>query len=191
MNECCPFCRAPHPYSDEEARKRYRKRMDLNDAEAFCTLAMQHREGGYGLPRDENTIADLLKGGAELGSPEAHYHLAASYHRGEGVEQDINKAFHHWKVAAIGGHEIARHLLGGMELEQNGNIDRAMKHFMISAKCGSDDSMKAVGKGYKTGHVTKDEYASTLRAHQFSVDEMKNESRDKPVAFRRNMESGS
>ena len=43
-----------------------------------------------------------------------------------------------------------------------------MKHFMIAAKAGFDLSLKEVGEGYKRGHVTKDEYAQTLRAYKAS-----------------------
>ena len=35
------------------------------------------------------------------------------------------------------------------------------EHYMIAAKSGYDNSLKAVGVGYKAGHVTKDEYAIT------------------------------
>jgi len=34
-----------------------------------------------------------------------------------------------------------------------------------------------VSEGYTDGHVTKDEYANTLRAHRASQDEMKSEQR--------------
>ena len=50
---------------------------------------------------------------------------------------------------------------------------QAMKHFMIAANAGYEDSLKFVSEGYKTGWVTKDEYESTLRAHKDSLDEMK------------------
>ena len=45
-------------------------------------------------------------------------------------------------------------------------MDRAMKHFMIAAKIGCDASLEEVSERYKAGHVTKDEYASTLRAYK-------------------------
>ena len=37
------------------------------------------------------------------------------------------------------------------------------------------------------GHVTKDQYANTLREYQKSQDEMKSEARDKARAIRRQM----
>ncbi len=48
----------------------------------------------------------------------------------------MNKANHHWKLAAIGGHEKARFNLGSMDYNDD-NIDRAMKHYIIAAKSTS------------------------------------------------------
>lgn len=58
-----------------------------------------------------------------------------------------------------------------------GRMNLAMKHFMMAARSGADNSLKQIGLGYKAGHVTKDDYASTLRAHKASQDEMKSEQR--------------
>ena len=78
----------------------------------------------------------------------------------------------------MGGHEFARSALGDVELNR-GNVDRALKHYMIAARAGHDLSLKEVSEGYKGGHVTKDEYATTLRAHQDSQTEMRSEQRTK------------
>ena len=94
------------------------------------------------------------------------------------ILEDNDKAIRHWKLAAMGGHEYARYNIGGFEYE-NGHIDRAMKHFMIAARCGYNKALEAVGEGYKDGHVTKDEYANILRACRDSQDEMKSERREK------------
>ena len=53
-----------------------------------------------------------------------------------------------------------------------------MKHFMIAAKTGYDDSLKEVQEGYSSGHVTKDEFENTFRAYKDSVDEVKSDQRD-------------
>ena len=60
-----------------------------------------------------------------------------------------------------------------------GRMDRAMKHFMIAAKSGYDKCLKEIGTGYKSGHVTKDDYTKALRAYQVSVNEMKSDQRTK------------
>jgi len=124
----------------------------------------------------EKGILELWHRGAELGSCRAHHALAQAYYQGDGVKKDIERSIHHYKQAAMGGHENARHTLGTIEFN-NGDIHKAMKHFMISAKCGYDKALKAVGFGYKAGHVTKDDYASTLRAHQQTANDMKSEQR--------------
>ena len=126
---------------------------------------------------------ELWNKAAELGLLRAHYRLGFSYFQGEGVEKDARKALHHYKLAAIGGHEMARYNLGCMEIESNGNVVRAMKHWMIAARAGLDMSLKQVGIGYKRGYVTKDDYASTLRAYQHSWDEMKSEQRTKAMVI--------
>ena len=90
----------------------------------------------------------------------------------------MKKALYHYELAAMGGHEAARHNLGAME-GQKGNVERAYKHYMIAARSGYDDSLKNVGLGYKHGHVTKDEYANALRAFKDAQDEMKSEQRTK------------
>ena len=176
----CSLCRVPISRSDEDHLKRFEKRMKLNDANAIFKIGIFYRDGVMGLPLDFNKTLKLWNKAVKLGSIDAHYNLAITYYNGEGgVEKDKKKAIEHWKLAAIGGHEGARHSLGLFEEYNNRNMDRAMKHYIIGARCGNGDSLKKVGEGYKSGHVAKDEYASTLRAYQVSVDEMKSEQRTK------------
>jgi len=182
MKDFCAFCRAPSPHSDEEAKKRYEKRMDLNDAGAFNELGELYYKGEKGFSRDVNKAFGLWQKAAELGSISAHHSLSNIYYEGKVVKQDIKKVVYHLRIAAIGGHERARHNLGVIE-EQIGNMDKAMKHYMIAAKAGLDMSLKAVGEEYKAGCVTKGEYTSVLREHKESQDEMKSEQRAIGIEF--------
>jgi len=166
--------------SDKKTIKRCEKRMKLNDPNAFHRLAYAYTNGEWGLRKDMKKAFKYYTRAAELGSSRSHYEIGVCYHFGEGVDKDTKRAFYHWELAAIDGHEMARHTLGANE-GNNGNIGRAMKHFMIAAKSGHGDSLKMVGEGYKRGHVTKDEYATTLRAYQVSIDEVKSEQREKAV----------
>jgi len=179
MKRCCPFCRFPLPRTEMESVVRVKKRMAAGDAEAFLTLGGWYERGKNGLPQDNRRAFELYSRGAELGSFQSHCSLASAYLTGEGVEQDDEKAVHHLMLASIGGSDTARSMLGDAEANR-GTMERAMKHYMIAAKRGHDDSMKEIGLGYKAGKVTKDEYASTLRAHRASRDEMK--SKQKPIA---------
>jgi TPR repeat protein len=93
------------------------------------------------------------------------------------VERDAEKAKYYWELAAKAGNVIARHDLGVME-GNAGNMDRAAKHWMISAGAGYDKSLEAIQKGYVNGHVTKDDFEKALRAHKEAKDEMRSDQRE-------------
>jgi TPR repeat protein len=115
---------------------------------------------------------------AELGDVGAHYQLADSYHEGDVVEMDREKAVYHYEQAAIGGQPEARHNLGCLE-ERNGNIERSVKHLIIAAKLGYEGSMKVLWRHYSAGNITKEDLDATLRTHQAALDEMKSSEREK------------
>ena len=118
---------------------------------------------------------------AELGDIDAHYNLGVLYRDGEGVGKDEEKAVHHYEKAAIGGHHDARHNLGCVQ-QDNGNIERAVKHFTIAANLGYEGSMRTLWEYYKHGCITKEDLDATLRTHQAALDEMKSSERE--VAWR-------
>ena len=181
LKRWCLFCRVPRSSKEEEDEQRVNKRLELNDAEAFFYRGCGYLHGAYGLPKDTKKALELWNRGAELGSISAHAALGGAYLQGTGVKKDMKMVRYHYSLAAIGGHEVARYFLGTRE-EANGNMDRAMRHYMISAKCGDDTSLSKIEEGYKAGHVTKEEYASTLRIYKDSCDEMKSEQRTEAAA---------
>jgi len=71
--------------------------------------------------------------------------------------------------AAIGGHPNARNDLGVWE-EDNGRIERAMKHCIIAANLGHVGAMETLKKGYSIEMVTKIDLEAALHAHQAAVD---------------------
>jgi len=174
----CPYCNTPTPRDIEEQIKRSFERIDkFNDANAMANLGVHYKLGENGFPINYSKAAELFQRASELGSAEAHKNLGILYHFGEGVERDTKKAVHHWQAAAMMGNEGSRYNLGIIE-ENDANFDRAMKHFMISAKCGHDDSLQKVKEGFMMGRVTKTDFEVTLRAHKASQDEMKSDQRD-------------
>ena len=130
------------------------------------------------MPRDMSKAAELWLKAGELGCAEAYCNVGNAYDNGMGVDRDKKKAKHCYEQAAMMGSVAARHNLGCMEGE-TGNHQRAFKHMIIAAKVGDTDSLEFVKKGFMGGVVTKEEYESTLRSYQKSVDEMKSEARDK------------
>ena len=181
--DCCPFCNTAHPTSPEETMMRFAERIEkYNDPEAMVLLAMYLSEGQYGLPVDKSKAFELLQRASELGSATGHDHLGTTYRMGDGIEIDKKKSVHHYQIATMMGHVVSRHNLGFVEYE-NGNLQRAMRHFMIAAKCGYKDSLHNIKEGFKDGHVTKQDFEKTLRGYQAACDETKSEQRDRAAVI--------
>jgi TPR repeat protein len=178
----CPFCRTPTPTSEEEMIEMYKKRVEVGDAEAIFGLGCCYSEGLYGMTRDRAKALELWQQAGELGCAEAYGNIGNVYHLGSDVERDEKKATHNYELAAMRGHVSARFNLGNAEARA-GNWDKALKHFMIAAGSGDNDSVKNIQHLYKLGHATKDEYSNALRAYQSYLDEIRSEQRDKAAAF--------
>ena len=198
----CPFCRAPFlgVEDQQEGVERMKKRMDLNDCEAFRVQGTYYAEGYHGTKKDMKKAIECSTKGAELGSKAAHFHLGKSYLRGTGVKKDEEKAKYHLGVAAVGGDVDARTMLGKMEmdiahktcLKEAGIVNgvpmaRAAKHWGIAAKAGCDSSMKMLmtfysSEGFKK-YITKTDLEVTLRAHKEAKDSMTSNQRDIAAQF--------
>eukprot|EP00985_Skeletonema_marinoi_P023219 scaffold15294_cov101-Skeletonema_marinoi.AAC.2 len=163
LQQRCPFCRKPASSTEEETGERRMKRVEANDPLAILTQGQVQLKKG-----DAPKAFEYMMKAAELGDAEAHFMLAQLYHGGHGVEKD---------EAAIGGHPEARTHLGLAEWD-NENYERAVKHFIIAAKLGHDDSIKVLMESYKGGLVKKEVLDAALRAHQSAVDATKSSQRE-------------
>ena len=70
----------------------------------------QKYKNGQGLPLNRKKALELWSRAAkQLGSVEAQFRIASAHFNGDGILAKISKekAKHHWKLAAIGGHELA------------------------------------------------------------------------------------
>ena len=181
--DLCPFCRTPPPNSDAEQIKRTNKLTEKGNLNAFNQLAWYYENGTRGLPQDWAKANELYLRAGELGCAVAYYNLGIHYEIGDGVAIDKKKAMHYYELAAMGGSVMARCNLGCLE-GNAGNHQRAYKHLLMSARAGDKLSLDMVKQGYMAGHITKEEYANTLRQYQMSQDEMKSEARDKALAAR-------
>ena len=181
-NELCPFCRVPTPTSNKTNVEWIQKRMALNDANAINNIAGYYSEGMLGLSRDYTKALELWKRAAELGCGEAYYNTGAAYYHGEGVERDMNKARHYYELAAMRGCVLPRHILGIFE-DNAGNIERALKHYVIAVEGGCSQSLKEIQDLYSRGLATKDVYIESLRSYQKYLVEVKSSQRDEAAAF--------
>ena len=97
------------------------------------------------------------------------------------MEIDKKKAKHYNELAAMGGDTLARYYLGIMEVKAD-NLDRAMKHHMISIRSGCDGSLVMIKDMYSKGFTTKEDYTKALRAYQEYLVDIKSLQRDKAAA---------
>ncbi len=181
LTQKCPFCRHPLPKSKtkQEAINKYLvKRAETNDPAALYRLGMRcFREGDY------PAAFDYYSKAAGLGNAAAHFELSNMY-QGQGMEVDTKRSLHHSEEAAIGGHPIARHNLGCNEMA-NGRYERAVKHWIIAANLGEEDSLQNLKLSYQDGFVSKDDLAAAIRAYQATIDDMKSPQRDEAEAYYR------
>jgi tetratricopeptide (TPR) repeat protein len=179
----CAFCREPVPKTGEEAEAMLMKRVEKNDP-----FAMRHMGSMCRVEGDYKSAFEYWTKAAELVDANAHYNLSVMYRLGLAVEKDEKKEVYHLEVAAIGGHVSARHNLGSCE-EINGRIDRAVKHWIIAANMGFDESLKAMWEYHAKGLVKKEVLAATLRAHQAAVDATKSAQREEAEEFFKRIQS--
>jgi hypothetical protein len=173
----CPFCKAIFETEDEIILDQIKKRVEAKDAGSITFLGCCYADGSLGLRQDWYKAFELWTRAAELGSSEAHYLVADSYDEGLGVEKDVKKAIHHYELAAMAGHEMARFNLGCIEYK-SGNMERAIKHCTISASAGHSKSMSAIEGSFEKGLVQTDAYKLTLKAYNDSCTEMKSNARE-------------
>ena len=76
----------------------------------------------------------------------------------------------------------ARYNLGVLE-GHAGNMSRALKHHMIAAGCGDNDSLEKIKQKFLNGLATKDDYTKALRVYQTYLVEIKSAQRDEAAAF--------
>jgi len=184
LEQTCPFCRHPLPDTDADHNRNRMKRIEANDPAAICMMGFIRFDEG-----DDQGAFDYWTKAAELdNSADAHYQLYNLYDEGKGVEKDTNKAVYHLEHAAIGGHPLARYNLGIIEKDK-GRLERAIKHWIIAAKLGDDESVEALKLCFREGSISKDVFAEALRAHHAAVDATKSPQRDEAEADEQNMEA--
>ena len=177
IHDRCPFCRTPRHKDDAEALSWIQARVRKKDPEAIKILGDQHSQGQLGQEKDVSRAVELWTEAAELGSADACYDLGQAYRRGDGVEQDVSKCTRFYEKAAVLGHSMARHNLGCYEYVR-GNHDRAVRHFLISAKLGVEESLKDIKEMFAEECATKSQYAEALKGYQDAMEEMKSPERE-------------
>ena len=154
-----------------------RARVKKNDPDAIIFLGAKCFHGELGLRKDVQRAVELYTEAAELGSIDALLYLGDRYRLGEGVQENKAKAAEYYEKAAMQGHVESRHNLGCIEVN-NEKYDRAVRHLLISAKMGHNESVDGMKNMFKVGFVTKEQYAQALKCYQDAVEEMNSNDRD-------------
>jgi len=178
----CPFCRTPNFRNDRERLTFIQERVRAGIPSAMYCLGEQYFAGKMGLRKNMERGIELWTQAAELGNVEARFNLGLAFLCGDGVGQDFKTAFEHWTLAAMSGHPEARHQLGVFQLREKRRPDLALKHFMISAKMGFEESLNTVKTLFMTRLATRDAYAEALAGYQIAHEEMKSPDREEAIA---------
>jgi TPR repeat protein len=184
-NRKCPFCKTSLEREHAIILEKTMKRVEANDVNSMTNLGCFYANGSLGLQQDRNKALELLTRAAELGSSEAHYLIGGVYYQGVGIEKDVKKAIHHLELAAMAGHEAARYDLGVRE-HNSGNMERAIKHWTISASAGCRDSMTAIQREFERGRLQIGLYEMTMKAYNDSCAEMRSKAREDAAYFDKN-----
>jgi len=180
-NEKCPFCRLLPTNTKEELIERHEKRIEAGDPIAIYNRGCRYRDGTNGFPQDADKALELWHRAVELGCASAYTNIGFAYQYGKGVEVDKEKAIHYYELAAMKGNATARNNLGNVEWRA-GNMDRALKHWIIAVKGGKKKSLDSIKWLYSNGHARKDDYANALQAYQAYIEEIKSVKRDEAAA---------
>ena len=179
----CPFCRTPAPKAEEEIVERNKKRMiEKDDAYAIHNLGSYYHDGSYGMQQNRVKALEYWHRSGELGYAGSYHNIGTYYDLGYGVGVDKKKATYYWELAAMLGHVVARHNLGVVE-ENKGNMDRALKHYMIAVGIGCIESMENIKELFTDGYATEDDYEKALSTYQAYVDGIRSDLRDKAASF--------
>ena len=173
----CAFCRTPYPGNYADGLAMIKARVEKKDPEAIYHLGAKYCHGEIGFQKDTQKAVGLWEEAAELGSIEALCSLGTEYFLGDGAQEDKTKGAEYYKKAAMRGHVQSRYNLGSHEGEK-GNYDRAVRHFVISAKMGHKGSLEMIKKVFMAGHAAKEQYTEALKGYQDAVEETKSHDRD-------------
>ena len=179
----CPFCRTTKPGKNADLLAMIRARVAKKDPEAINNLGECYNLGMIGFQKNIRKAVKLWTEAAELGSIQALYNVGVAYDLGDVVQQDKAKAVEFYEKAAMQGHVQSRYNLGCNEHEK-GNYDRAVRHWLISAKMGHKNSVENIKQAFVHGLATKDQYAEALKGYQDAVEEMKSHDRDEAKRLR-------
>ena len=169
--------------SPKERRENEFTRAESGSSEDMYRLGLYHHLGDKDCKKNIPVAMKWYQKAADVGHGKACFQLGCIYRDGtKGIDVDLEKAMKYFEQAAELGYIQGFQELADAQLEE-GMIEQFMLNTRKAMMCGVDTEFVTVNMKsfYQAGHITKDEYALTLRVHQKSIAEKSSPSRKEAI----------
>ena len=164
----CPFCRAKKPKNSKEHLKNLWERIDkYKDRRAMNMLGLVYMQGNHGLSKNPKKAMELYQQGYDLGDDIAAYnlslHVPDEARRMKCLEEGVKRGYAKCMTNL------------GVRAGKSGNHEKAHRLYMMAACAGDERMMQYLMENYRMlgSVVSKDDLATTLRAHKAANDTRK------------------
>ena len=141
-----------------QAEHWYRMAANQGDVDAMVHLGTMYYSGleDYGIHKDFNKAFHYYSRAANFGNDaEAQLYLAYMYLRGEGTEQDLEKAFEWTEKSAKQGVAQAQNELGRAYEQMKQDYNKAIEWYKKAAAQGYQDAQKNLDRLYENGGASQ------------------------------------
>lgn len=137
----------------EKSEHWYRMAANQGDIDAMVSLGTMYYSGveDYGIHKDFNTAFHYYSDAAYAGDAAAQLYLAYMYLRGEGTEQDLEKAFEWTEKSAEQGFAQAQNELGRAYEQMKQDYNKAIEWYKKAAAQGFQEAQQNLDRLYEHG----------------------------------------
>lgn len=141
-----------------QAEHWYRMAANQGDVDAMVHLGTMYYSGveEYGIRKDFNKAFHYYSRAANFGNDaEAQLYLAYMYLRGEGTEQDLEKAFEWTEKSAKRGFAQAQNELGRAYEQMKQDYNKAIEWYQKAAAQGYQEAQQNLNRLYENGGASQ------------------------------------
>ena len=177
----CPFCRAKDPTNYKEYLKRLWERIDdYKDPEAMNHMGWSYESGEHGLTKNLKRAEELYQQAYDLGDATAANILAELYinHIPDHPDQQA-RIMKFLEEGIKRGSSHCNNRLGFLATKA-GHLEEAKRFLMTAARSGHEEAMRCLIVNYQApgSVISKEDFATILRAHKAVRDNRKSEPRE-------------
>lgn len=166
LSMCCVLCNSEAPAGVDNILNLLLQRIEEDqDPNAMYILSGLYW-GENGMKSNPKKALELCTRAAEADHAEACHELALIYCEGKyGIAQDLDKGKMLLFKAARLGSAVSLNALGGLMI-QEGNVQLGTRYWLLGASNGEEFALHNVKKAFEGNAISKEDYASALRAYQ-------------------------